>query len=303
MLGSAVFRPHVIGVARQLRRREPAVHADRRSATAGASRTSTCARYYAEGAKTIRLRDRRAARLAVPAARRLAGGRRHAAAAHRTRASASCARSGWSTASCRRSTRRRPPAARRSFARSTRASSFRIRCKPNTIAKSIAIGNPADGFQVVEDGARRPAAAARRSTTTRSSRRSSCWPRPKASSPSRPAARRWPATTTLIERGVDPARRIGRRLHHRQRLQDRRRDDRAAAAGAHRDRPFARRLRRVPPVGAGKRGTQRVDDSGDARRGGRDAPARGARGIRSSVAGRSSALKRKGSAMSARPGR
>jgi threonine synthase len=35
--------------------------------------------YYAEGAKHLRLRDRRAARLAVPAARRVSGRRRHAA--------------------------------------------------------------------------------------------------------------------------------------------------------------------------------------------------------------------------------
>ena len=41
--------------------------------------------YYAEGAKTYGLRDRRAARLAVSDARRLAGRRRHAAAAHRPR--------------------------------------------------------------------------------------------------------------------------------------------------------------------------------------------------------------------------
>ncbi len=41
--------------------------------------------YYAEGAKTLRVRDRRAARMAIPAARRVAGRRRHAAAAHRAR--------------------------------------------------------------------------------------------------------------------------------------------------------------------------------------------------------------------------
>ncbi len=57
--------------------------------------------YYAEGAKTVRLRDRRAARLALPAARRLAGRRRHAAAAHPQGLRRAPARSAWSTASCR----------------------------------------------------------------------------------------------------------------------------------------------------------------------------------------------------------
>ena len=51
---------------------------------------------------------------------------------------------------CRRSTPRRRPAARRWSRRCTPASITRIRCKPDTIAKSIAIGNPADGFQVIE---------------------------------------------------------------------------------------------------------------------------------------------------------
>ena len=43
---------------------------------------------------------------------------------------------------------RRRPAARRSSTRSRRASSIRSRSGPDTIAKSIAIGNPADGYQV-----------------------------------------------------------------------------------------------------------------------------------------------------------
>ena len=59
--------------------------------------------------------------------------------------------------------------------------------KPNTIAKSLAIGNPADGPYAIEL-ARRPAAASTPSTTTRSAPASACWPRRPASSPRPPAA-------------------------------------------------------------------------------------------------------------------
>jgi threonine synthase len=50
--------------------------------------------------------------------------------------------------------------------------------RPSTIAKSLAIGNPADGYyslRIIKQ-------------TTRSSKASSCWLRPRASSPRRPAA-------------------------------------------------------------------------------------------------------------------
>ena len=96
------------------------------------------------------LRDRRAARLALSRSTSC----RRSPAARCCRAScagcASCARSASSTASCRASTRRRRPAARRSSTRSRPASSIPSRCGPNTIAKSIAIGNPADGYQVIQ---------------------------------------------------------------------------------------------------------------------------------------------------------
>ena len=59
--------------------------------------------------------------------------------------------------------------------------------RPNTIAKSLAIGNPADGYYALkmmeETGGSGVA-----SRTKRSSRASSCSPRPRASSPRRPAA-------------------------------------------------------------------------------------------------------------------
>ena len=67
--------------ARQLRRRQPAVHAGRGSVSVGI-RQHQPARLLRRGREDLRLRDCRAARLALPAARRVAGRRRHAAAAH-----------------------------------------------------------------------------------------------------------------------------------------------------------------------------------------------------------------------------
>ena len=149
LLGSAIFGPTILADRRQLRRCEPAVHAGGGSVRLGL-REHQPALVLRGGSEDLRLRDRRAARLALPAARRVAGRRRHAAAAHRPRASASCARSGSSKASCRAYTPRRRPAARRSFARSRQALDHPEPVRPDTIAKSIAIGNPADGYQVLQ---------------------------------------------------------------------------------------------------------------------------------------------------------
>ena len=59
--------------------------------------------------------------------------------------------------------------------------------KPNTIAKSIAIGNPADGFQVLRAVRSTGGAGAMVSDDEAISPGSSCWPKPKGSSRSRPA--------------------------------------------------------------------------------------------------------------------
>ena len=66
---------------RQLRRREPAVHAGGGQVQLGL-REHQPARLLRRRRQDLRVRDRRTARLALPAPRRLAGRRRHAAAAH-----------------------------------------------------------------------------------------------------------------------------------------------------------------------------------------------------------------------------
>ena len=183
--------------------------------------------YYAEGAKTLRLRDRRAARLAVSR-----------------------------STSCRRS-----PAAR--CCRASRAGFRELRqiglvdgelprihaaqaagcapvvnalesgaehpepVRPDTIAKSIAIGNPADGYQVLQT-VRGTGGSGAAVTDARDRRRDS--PARRNRRHLHRTGRRHHARRhdRLIKRGVDRAGRIGRRLRHRQRLQDRRSRRRSA---------------------------------------------------------------------------
>ena len=59
--------------------------------------------------------------------------------------------------------------------------------RPDTIAKSLAIGNPADGPYVLDTVPAHRRRWSRTSPTRRSSRASGCWPGPRASSP-RPRA-------------------------------------------------------------------------------------------------------------------
>ena len=181
--------PHDPRHRRQLRRCEPAVHAGGRSLRLG----------IREHQPALVLRRRREDDAASRSSSSSAGATRSTSsrrspAARCCRASSRASRAADDRPGRRRaaarSTRRRRPAARRSCDALEAGLDFPEPVKPNTIAKSIAIGNPADGYQVMQtlradrrhrrDGDRR----------RRSSTRSSCSPRPKASSPSRPAARR-----------------------------------------------------------------------------------------------------------------
>ena len=99
------------------------------------------------GLEDARVRDRRAARLADARPRRRARSRAARCSRRSTRASRSCTRSACSTRSRRCGCRaRRRWAARRSRRRSLDGADTIRPVKPDTIAKSLAIGNPADGY-------------------------------------------------------------------------------------------------------------------------------------------------------------
>ena len=152
--------------ARQLRRRQPAVHAGGGSVSVGL-REHQPARLLRRGRQDLRLRDRRTARLALPAPRRVAGRRRHAAAAHPQGIQRAARGRAGRRASCRRSTPRRPPAARRSSARSRKASSFPSRSSPTrSPSRSRSAIRPTASRCCARCA--RPAARARWSPTTRS---------------------------------------------------------------------------------------------------------------------------------------
>ena len=199
--------------------------------------------YYAEGSKTVgyeiaeQLGWRLPDNVVVPHGRRLA---HHAKFA---KPSTSSSRSAWSKTSRSASSARRPPAARPSPPPSSWARDDIEPQRPNTIARSLAIGNPADG-PAPRKMIRETAAGPRTSPTSRSSPACRNWPRPKASSPRPPAASPPPSPRASTPMAAS-ARRDHRHLHHRQRPQDHRRARQPLRAGAR--RPSAPgRLRRVP---------------------------------------------------------
>ena len=132
------------GRARHLRRREPALHRALRRARLGVRERERAA-VLRRGLEDARLRDRRAARLRAAGPGGRAGGLGLAVHEDRARASRSGSRWAWWRARCRRSTALRPPAARRWPRPSRPGEDFCRPVKPRTIAKSLAIGNPADG--------------------------------------------------------------------------------------------------------------------------------------------------------------
>ena len=157
-----------------------------RGARRGRSSTSTCA------PTTPRARRRSPTRPPSSSAGRSptassARSRRARCSRSSAAASTSGSSSAWSRASCRRSTAPRrglQPGRDRVRRRRRRLPAG----QPDTIAKSLAIGNPADGALRARPRARAPAARSSRSPTTRSATASACSPRRPGSSPRPPAA-------------------------------------------------------------------------------------------------------------------
>ena len=184
---------------RQLRRRQPALHRAVGRASVGV-RERQPAPVLRRGLQDAGIRGRRAARLRAARPGRVPG--RLGVAVHEDRARASRSGSSWASwrARCPPSTARRPRAAARSPRRSTPATRSAGPVRPDTIAKSLAIGNPADGVFAL-DVARQTGARSTPSPTRRSSRASSCSPRRPASSPRPPAASPPRCCAKLAERG------------------------------------------------------------------------------------------------------
>ena len=139
--------------SRQLRRRQSAVQRNRRQIRLGLRQYQPAAVLYRRR-QDLRLRGRRTTRLAAARPYRAPDRRRHDPAQGRqglqgtSRKSACCAK-----ASSRSIAHRRPGSAPVIHALH-KGTDLITPVKPDTIAKSIAIGNPADGFYVLQRGAR-----------------------------------------------------------------------------------------------------------------------------------------------------
>ena len=133
----------------QLRRRQPPLHGARPDAAVGVRQRQPAA-LLRRGLEDARVRDDRAARLG--AARPDRQPDRVGLALHPPgpRRSPTGSTSAWSRASCRPSTAPRPRAARRSQRPSADGTDVCKPQKPDTIAKSLAIGDPADGPYALE---------------------------------------------------------------------------------------------------------------------------------------------------------
>jgi threonine synthase len=139
LLGSAIFNPTILAIAGNYDDVNR-LYAGRRSLRRGFVNINL--RSIAEGADDG-LRDRRAARLALPETHRVTGRRRHPAAAHRARL-ARLREVGLVDGDCRASMR---PGAGCARSCAIHAGLEHPAVRPDTIAKSIAIGSPADGYR------------------------------------------------------------------------------------------------------------------------------------------------------------
>ena len=164
--------------------------------------------YYAEGSKTLALRDGRAARLGAARPRRRPDRLRLAVHEDRARLPG-VDRPGLLRASCPPCAAPRRPAARRSRTAFAAGTDVCRPVKPDTIAKSLAIGNPADGPYARRAGQPHRRRRSTPSPTTRSARASGCWPRRPASSPRPPAASPSPCWPSSPQRAtIDPDERV-----------------------------------------------------------------------------------------------
>ena len=129
---------------RQLRRRQPALHRALRRARVGV-REHQHAPVLRRGLEDARVRDRRAARLRAARPGRRADRLGLAVHEDRPRLPGVDRRRPAAAASCRRSTAPRPTGCSPVASAFADGQDFCQPVKPDTIAKSLAIGNPADG--------------------------------------------------------------------------------------------------------------------------------------------------------------
>ena len=149
VLATGCLRHPSGGRARQLRRREPALHRAFLGARLGVRQREPAA-VLRRGLEDAGVRDRRAARLRAAGPRGRSGGLRLAVHEDRARIRGVARARASSRAPCRTSTAPRRPAARPWPRRSRTARTSAGPVKPDTIAKSLAIGNPADGPYALE---------------------------------------------------------------------------------------------------------------------------------------------------------
>ena len=145
LLATGVYGTTLVGVERQLRRRQPALHASSARSAAVGVRQRQPAPLLRRGLEDARLRDRRAARLAAARPGRLPD--RVGLAVHEDRPRLHrVARPGpASTASCRPSTAPRRRAAARSPRRSPTATTSAVRSARTRSPRASRSANPADG--------------------------------------------------------------------------------------------------------------------------------------------------------------
>ena len=208
VLATGIYGTHLVGVEGQLRRRQPPVHRAVRRARLGV-REHQPAPLLRRGLQDARVRDRRAARLGAPRPLRRAD--RLGLAVHEDRQRASPSGRELGLLERRAAADERRPgarAARRSRARSPPGADVCRPVKPDTIAKSLAIGNPADGPYAL-DLARRSGGSVDAVSDEEIREGIRLLAETTGSSPRPPAASRPPCSRSSPQRGdIDPDERV-----------------------------------------------------------------------------------------------